>query len=114
EVVVPVRRRAPEAARRLAAEAGVVPAAAPAHPVRALLIGAPLPHVAMHVAQPQFVRWVGAYPRWPLEVLPLRRLAERRVAVEVRLLGRQVVRRLSEVEVVRTFFFRSSPSPTSI
>src|SRR4051812_32836977 len=60
-VVVPDRRRAPIAVRRPALRAGAEPATAPEYPGRALLfvqVGAPLPHVAMHVAQPKFVRWV--------------------------------------------------------
>src|SRR5262249_140615 len=48
----PVRRRAAEADRRPAVGADEAPAAAAAHPV----VGAPLPHIAMHVAQTQLVR----------------------------------------------------------
>src|SRR5262245_60262589 len=41
-VEVPVRRRVPEAGPCPAAGAVVVPGAAPEHPVRAVLVGAPL------------------------------------------------------------------------
>src|SRR6516165_7195817 len=71
----PVRRRAAEADRRPAVGADEAPAAAPAHPV----IGAPLPHIAMHVAQTQLVRRVGVDTRRAPQTLPLRRLACRNV-----------------------------------
>src|SRR5262245_44018064 len=82
----PERRREPVAVRRLAVGAVGVPAAAPAHPDRALPGIGPLPHVAVHVAQPQFIRWVGANPRGASKELSLWRLAERKVAVEVGLI----------------------------
>src|SRR5262249_14156511 len=112
----PERRRVPVADRRLAAGAVVNIAAAAVHPVRAPRegIGTPLPYIPMHIAQAQLVSWVRAHPRGPPEILPLRCLAEGVVAVEVRLLGGQVVGGHGEVEVIRTFFFRSGPSPASI
>src|SRR4051812_31129619 len=63
----PARRRARAAERRPADGADIVPAAAPAGADRAAFpgIGAPLPHVALHVAQTQPVRRVGANPRRP-------------------------------------------------
>src|SRR5262249_55542081 len=74
------------------------------HPfLRIELVGAPLPHIAMHVAQAQLVRGIGADPRCPLEVLSLQRLAERKLTVEVCLRGGQVVGRLIKVEVIGTF-----------
>src|SRR5262249_1776465 len=73
-----------------------------------------LPYIPMHIAQAQFIGRVRAHPRRPLQVRTLRCLAERRVAMEVRLLGREIVGRPVEVEVIRTFFQGSSPVPTSI
>src|SRR6516162_7688867 len=108
ENAAPGVRRAPDAVRRAAALGIARIAGAPEHPERGLLrivqVGAPLPHVAVHVVQPQLVRWIRTDPRCKSQVLPLRRLAGRPVAVEVRLLGGQVVGRLVQVEVIRTFF----------
>src|SRR5262249_34973031 len=155
EEVVPVRRRVPDAVRRLAVDAVVVPTAAPVHSDRApkkndltragklegrdemtraewpsqqshhplsknlpflriVVVGAPLPHITVHVAQAQFIRRVRAHPRGASEVLSLWRVAERIIAVEVGLIGGEVVARLVEVEVVGTLFLRSGPSPTSV
>jgi hypothetical protein len=104
EVAAPKRQPEPGPSPRPADLAADVPAAAPDHPDRALLrieqVGAPLPYVTVHVAQPQLVRGIRADPCWSLQVFPLRRLAERKIAVEVGLLGRQVVGRLIEVEVI--------------
>src|SRR5262249_962701 len=101
---VPEVRRAPDAVFRGAGPGVADPAAAPLNlPPDALRRG-PLRHVAVHVAPPQLVRWVRADSRCSIQVLPLRRLAEGEVAVEVRLLQGQVVGRVVEVEVVRTFF----------
>src|SRR5262245_21418335 len=83
--VAPLPGRAPETERRLAVGGAAIPAAAPEHPARAhrRIDGAPLPRVAVHVAQSQLVRGIRPDPRWALQVLPLRRLATREVAVEV-------------------------------
>src|SRR5262249_5608570 len=112
EVEAPARRRAPEAVRRLAAGAAVAPAAAPEHPARAHRGRSPLRHIALHVAQAQFIRRGRANPRWTSEILFIRRGAERIVAVEVGLIGGEVVARLGEEKVIRTFFHRSGPAPT--
>src|SRR5262245_10270057 len=105
QAAVPERRQfRREAVRRPAVGAALAPAAAPAHPARALEGVGPLPYVAVHVAQAQLVRGIGPHPCWPLEVRPLRCLGVRSVAVEVRLLGGQVVGRLIKVEVIRTLF----------
>src|SRR5262249_22067852 len=71
------------------------------------IVGAPLPHIAVHVAQTQLVRRVGADTRRAPQALPLRGLAGGKVTVEVRLLGGQVVGWLVQVEVVRALFLRS-------
>src|SRR5262245_19609279 len=94
EVEAPARRRAPEAVRRLAADGAVAPAAAPEHPARAQRGRSPLRHVAVHVAQAQLIRWVRANPRGSSEVLSLGRVAGRIIAVEVGLIGGEVVARL--------------------
>src|ERR1051325_3760935 len=104
DVVEAVRRRNHEAAGRPTGDATLVPGAAPAPPGRAPQLGAPLPQVAVHVAQPQLVRRVGADPRRSPQELPLWRLADGTVAVEIRLLRGQVVGRPVQVVVVRTFF----------
>src|SRR5262249_4543985 len=107
----PVRRCAPVTVRRPADGVVFAPATAPGHPDQApwrVRVFTPLKHVAVHVAQAQLVWWVGAYPRWSLQVLPLR------CRVVVGHVVGKVVGRLGEVEVIRTFFFRSSPTPTSV
>src|SRR5262249_26218007 len=55
-----------------------------------------------------------ANPRGASEVLSLRRDAERRIVVEVGLIGREVVGWLLKVEVEGTLCFRSGPSSTSV
>src|SRR5262249_11905678 len=75
---------------------------------------APLPHVAMHVVQSQFVRRIRAHFRRPTQGWPLLAIAEWMLTVEIRLLRGQVVGRFVEVEVVRTLFLRSGPSSTSV
>src|SRR5262249_30203019 len=113
---VPEARRVPAAARRAAVPGIAVPAAAPEHPVRGpffVQILAPLPHVAVHVVQPQLVRRIRTHLGRTAQVRTLLALAEWIVTVEIGLCGREVVGRFLEVEVVRTFFFRSGPTSTS-
>src|SRR5262249_42608245 len=76
--------------------------------------GGPLPHVAVHVAQPQFIRRVRANSRGSSEGLSLRRLAEWVIAGEVGLIGGEGVARLVEVGMERTLCFSSCRSAATI
>src|SRR5262249_39782943 len=112
-----VRLRHPVAPRRPAAT--VEPAAAPEHPehpVRAPREGGltPLPGVAVPVVATKSVGLVRAHFRRAPQPLALRGVAGGFIAVEVGLLGGEVVGRLLEVEVEGAVLFRRGPSSTSI
>src|SRR5262249_12407708 len=105
------------AVRRPAVPGVVVPAAAAEHAGRGpwlKRVFAPLPDVAVHVVEAQTVGLVRTDLRGPLQVWSLGRTAIRIPSIKIGGRRGQRVRRLVEIEMVRTVFWRSSPSPTSI
>src|SRR5207302_6656910 len=98
-VVAPESRPEPEAVRGAAKAGSHAKGAAPEYPVRGRVPGslwiiqilAPLPHVAMHVVQPQLVRGIRTNLRRATQVRTLLALAEWSVTVEIGLCGREVV-----------------------
>src|ERR1700722_8879191 len=107
-------RNPPFPGRGRAVPAPVAPAPAPDHPGRALLGGSPLPDVAVQVVDTQRVRQIQAHLAGALQVWPLGRRTGGFSPVEVGLRAGKVVGRLVEVEAIRTFFLRYSPSSTDV